>query len=101
MNMGLGNLEYSAWRREGFQCLKGAYKKEGVQLFAQADSDRTKSNSFKLKEERFKLDIRGAQRLMMHCSRLPREIMDAPSLKAFMARLVGTLCKPHLIRDWN
>lgn len=42
MNMGLGNLVYSAWRRESFQYLKEAYKKKGVQLFAQLDSDRTK-----------------------------------------------------------
>jgi len=33
-----------------FQYLKGAYKQEGSQLFSRVDSDRTKGNSFKLKE---------------------------------------------------
>ena len=33
------------------QCLKGAYKQEGNQLFTWADSDRTRSNGFKTKEE--------------------------------------------------
>ena len=35
-----------------FQYLKGDYKEEGNQLFTQADSDRIRGNSFKLKEGR-------------------------------------------------
>ena len=42
-----------------FQCLKGAYKQEGSQLFERVDNSRTRGNGFKLKEGRFKLDIRG------------------------------------------
>ena len=41
-----------------FQYLKGDYKKEGNQLFTQVDSDRTSSNGFKLKEGRFRSDVR-------------------------------------------
>ena len=41
-----------------FQYLKGAYKQEGERLFAGVDSDRTRRNDFKLRQGRFRLDIR-------------------------------------------
>ncbi|KAK4810947.1 hypothetical protein QYF61_013356 [Mycteria americana] len=41
-----------------FQYIKGAYKKGGERLFTRACSDRTRGNSFKLKEGRCRLDIR-------------------------------------------
>jgi len=42
-----------------FQYLKGAYKQEEEdQLFTRSDGDKTKENGFKLKEGRFRLDIR-------------------------------------------
>jgi len=77
-----------------FQYLKGAYKQEGSQLFSRVDSDRTKGNSFKLKEGRFMLDVRGkffTKRLVRCWNRLPREVVDAPSLDVFKARLDGAL----------
>ena len=43
-----------------FQYLKGVYKHEGNQLFTWVDSDRTRGNSFKLKEGRFRLDVGGS-----------------------------------------
>ena len=48
-----------------FQCLKGAYKQEGSQLFTRLDNGRTRGNGCKLKEGRFRLDDGG--------SSLPRE----------------------------
>ncbi|GAB0207619.1 mitochondrial enolase superfamily member 1 [Grus japonensis] len=41
-----------------FQYLKGAYRKDGEGLFTRASSDRTRGNGFKLKEGRFRLDVR-------------------------------------------
>jgi len=41
-----------------FQYLKGAYKHEADGLFTRSDSDRTRGNGFKLKEGRFRLDVR-------------------------------------------
>ena len=43
---------------EAFHYLQGTSKKEGDKLLSRACSDRTKSNGFKLKEGRFRLDIR-------------------------------------------
>ena len=42
----------------GFQYIKGAYKNDQKRLFSKACSDRTRGNDFKLKEGRFRLDIR-------------------------------------------
>ena len=41
-----------------FQDLKGAYKQEGSQLFERVGNSRTRGNGLKLREGRFRLDIR-------------------------------------------
>ena len=77
-----------------FQYLKGAYKQEGSKLFERVDNSRTRGNGFKLKEGRFRLDVRGkffTMRVVRCWNRLPREVVDAPSLEVFKARLDGAL----------
>ncbi|GAB0181562.1 triadin [Grus japonensis] len=77
-----------------FQYLKEAYRKAGEGLFIRECSDRTKGNGFKLKKGRFRLDIRKkffTVRVVRHWNRLPREVVDAPSLEVFKARLDGAL----------
>ena len=67
------------------------------QFFAWSDSDKTTGNGFKLKERRFRLDIRKKffiQRVVKHWHRLPREAVDAPSLESFKIKLVGALHNP-------
>ena len=54
------------------------------------DSDRTRGNCFKLRQGRFRLDIRRkffTQSAVTHMSRLPREVVDAPSMEMFETRL--------------
>ena len=41
-----------------FQYLKRAYRKDGDRLFSRACCNRTRGNGFKLREGRFRLDIR-------------------------------------------
>ncbi|GAB0176934.1 hypothetical protein GRJ2_000158600 [Grus japonensis] len=41
-----------------YQYLKGAYRKDGEGLFIRECSDRTRGSGFKLKEGRFRLDVR-------------------------------------------
>ncbi|GAB0186853.1 hypothetical protein GRJ2_001150600 [Grus japonensis] len=77
-----------------FQYLKGAYRKAGEGLFIRECSDRTRGNGLKLKEGRFRLDISKkffTVRVVRPWNRLPREVVDAPSLAVFKARLDGAL----------
>jgi len=73
---------------------EGADRKDGEGLFRRVCSDGTRGHGSKLKEGRFKLDIRKkffTRRVVKHWPRLPREAVAAPSLAVFKARLDGAL----------
>jgi len=73
-----------------FQYPKGAYRKDGKELFITACKNRRLGNGFKLEEGRFRLDIRMkffTERVVRRWNRLLREVLDAPSLETFKTRL--------------
>jgi len=60
----------------GLSVSKGGCKKEGNRLFRRDCCDRTRGNGFKLKEGRFRLDIRKMSfivRVVRHWHRLTKE----------------------------
>jgi len=96
MIYGLENLSYDEWLRElglfsvekrrlqgdllaAFQYLKGAYRKDEENLISRACCNRTRSNGFKQKEGRFRLDRRKkffTMRVVKHGHRLLRNVVE-------------------------
>jgi len=95
--LGMFSLEKRRLRgdlRAACQDLKAAYRKDGEGLLTRVCSDRRRGNGYKLKEGRFRSDIRKKffpMRVVKHWPRMPREAVAAPSLAVFKARLDGAL----------
>jgi len=78
-----------------YKYLKCGYQEDGARLFSVVPSDRTRGNGHELKHGKFRLNKRKnffPLRVTERWNRLPREVVDSPSLKIFKTHLDKVFC---------
>jgi len=81
--------------RNAYKYLKCGCQEDGAKLFSAVPSDRTRGNGHKLKQRKIQLNMRKnffPLRVTEHWHRLPREVVESPSLQISKTRLDKVLC---------